>query len=100
MDYEGLKLFITQDARAQTNYEFVMIKTLSIIEHSTRSSIANDLGEANPSSNEDFNKLRVYDSLVERGIVNESDGMYTLIDFEKFSVFLETLITHVMLKRK
>ncbi len=85
MDYQSLKVFISYDARPQTNYQFVMIRTLSIIEHATRDSIVKELQDANPTSNENFHESKVYDSLVNRGIVKESDGMYTLIDFETFS---------------
>ena len=85
MDYEGLKTFILYDARPMANYQFVMIKTLLIVEHATKESIAKDLQEANPNSDQNFRQVPVYDVLVNRGVVKESDGLYTLVDFDKFS---------------
>ncbi len=86
MDYEGLKLFIQYSAHPQTNYEFVIIRILLNVEHATRNSIVKDLNDANPSSGEDFHESSIFDLLVERGIIKEDDGIYTLIDYDKFSV--------------
>jgi len=86
MHYEELKTFILYDARPQANYQFVMLKTLLIVEHATKESIAKDLQTANPTKSDiNFRQVPVYDVLVNRGIVKESDGMYTLKDFDKLN---------------
>ena len=84
MDYEELKTFILYDVRPQANYQFVMLKTLLIVEHATKDSIAKDLLEANPTkASTDFRQVPVYNVLVGRGIVKESDELYSLIDYKK-----------------
>lgn len=86
MDYERLKSFILYDARPQANYQFVMIKSLSIVQHATKESIAKDLFDENPEKRDtDFRNVPVYEVLVKRGVVKESDGVYSLIGFESFS---------------
>jgi len=86
MDYERLKSFILYDARPQENYQFVMIKSLSIVQHLSKESIAKDLSDENPHKTDtDFRRVPVYDVLVKRGVAKESDGIYSLIGFENFS---------------
>lgn len=85
MDYQGLKVFILYDPRPQTNYQFVMIRTLAIVEHATRETIAKDLEYSNPNTETDFRRVPVYEDLANRGIVKESTGMFFLIDFEKLT---------------
>jgi MoxR-like ATPase len=84
MDYERLKSFILYDVEPQENHQFVMIKSLVIVQHLTRSSIAKDLSDEN-EQNIDFQKSTVFESLVIRGVVAESKGVYSLIGYESFS---------------
>ena len=86
MDYEELKTFIKYDARPQANYQFVMIKTLLIVEHAAKDSLAKDLQTENPNNTDtDFKKVPVYDVLIRRGVVKESDGLYSLIGYGKIN---------------
>ena len=99
MDYNGLNLFIQYSARPQTNYEFVIIKILLNVEHATRNSIVKDLNDANPSSGEDFHESSIFDLLIERRIIKRDDGIYTLIDYDKFSAEQKKILIKLCNKR-
>jgi MoxR-like ATPase len=86
MDYERLKSFVMYDVQPQENHQFVMIKSLTIVQHLTRSTIAKSLSDENKhDQNTDFQKVSVFESLVKRGVVAESKGIYSLIGYENFS---------------